>query len=106
MERYRRTPNDRESVVEAFRAAKQFIGPEKPKPWLYLHGPSGVGKTHLAVAIANSLLGLNKVAPSTFGRPSDLLDRLRQTFAKNNDSEDTFFTLFETACNAENTDPR
>ncbi len=91
------THNDRESVAGAYKAARQFVDPERPKPWLYLHGPSGVGKTHLAVAITNALSEQGHSV--SFWKTSDLLDRLRQTFAKNNDSD--FFALFEAVCNAE-----
>ena len=91
------TLNDRESVAEAYKAARQFVEREREKPWLYLHGTSGVGKTHLAVAIANALSEQGRSV--SFWKISDLLDRLKKTFAKNNDSD--FFTLFETVCNAE-----
>ncbi len=91
------TLNDRESVAEAFRAANQFVGQEPLKPWLYLHGTSGVGKTHLAVAITNALSQQGR--PVTFWNTSKLLDSLRKTYSNNNDTD--FFTLFESVCNAE-----
>ena len=91
------TLNDRESVAGAYKAARQFVDMEPPKPWLYLNGPSGVGKTHLAVAITNALSEQGRSV--SFWKTSDLLDRLRRTFAKNDDSD--FFALFETVCNVE-----
>lgn len=58
--------------------------------WLYLHGPTGVGKTHLAVAIANMVL--KKGGDVTFWRILDLLDCLRRAYVNN--KEDSFYQLF------------
>lgn len=41
----------RASLLEALAAAQSYA--EEPAGWLYLHGPVGGGKSHLAAAIAN-----------------------------------------------------
>ena len=91
------TSNDREAVSLAFIAAKEFAYSDTRKPWLYLHGPAGVGKTHLAVAIANALYEQGHSV--TFWSVSKLLDGLRRTYSNRSDTD--FFTLFESVLNAE-----
>lgn len=70
-------PNDKNSLSVAFAAAKDFA--RKPEKWLHLHGPTGVGKTHLAVAIAGHAQS-NGFTP-TYWRVPELLDRLRDSFS-------------------------
>lgn len=84
------THHDKASLIRAFGAAKEFA--EAPEKWLFLHGPTGVGKTHLAVAIAKVQSDLGR--PVTFWSVSDLLDKLRHTFS--NPNEATFYELFDT----------
>ena len=86
------TANDaqRESVRFAFDSAELFANSRLKVPWLYLHGPTGVGKTHLAVAIACTLS--RSGTPVTFWSVSDLLDRLRMTYSSS--SETDFFHAF------------
>ncbi len=91
------TFHDRAAVSLAFESAKQFANSELPTPWLYIHGPTGVGKTHLAVATANALDDLGSSV--TFWSVSDLLDGLRMTYSASNESD--FYTLFESVRNAE-----
>ena len=50
----------------------------RPNGWLTLLGPYGVGKTHLAVAIANE--ALDRQEQVLFTVVPDLLDHLRATF--------------------------
>jgi DNA replication protein DnaC len=64
-------------VQEAFREALSFA--QCYKGWLLLIGPNGCGKTHLAAAIANHCLSLEKEI--LFITTPDLLDHLRATFA-------------------------
>ncbi|MCA9833740.1 MAG: ATP-binding protein [Thermomicrobiales bacterium] len=65
--------------------------------WLVLSGPVGVGKTHLAVAIAHFVIeqGMN----AYFAAVPDLMDHLRSTFGP--DSEDAYDTRFEEIRNAQ-----
>lgn len=52
--------------------------------WLVLHGGVGVGKTHLAAAIANAYASRNPQASVYFRVVPDLLDQLRATFDPDN----------------------
>ncbi len=64
---------------EAFQAALGFA--QNPEGWLFLIGPNGCGKTHLAAAIANQ--SLEEGAVVLFAVVPDLLDHLRAAFAPN-----------------------
>jgi DNA replication protein DnaC len=64
---------------------------QQPAGWLSLLGPYGVGKTHLAAAIANDVLG--RAQPVLFVVVPDLLDHLRATFGPG--STVSFDTRFE-----------
>ena len=66
-------------IEKAFKGAENFA--KKPKGWIVLMGPSGIGKTHLAAAIAN-YQGVDDTLP-VFVMLPDLLDHLRATFAPN-----------------------
>jgi DNA replication protein DnaC len=50
----------------------------QPDGWLTLLGPYGLGKTHLAAAIAHEVLGRGETV--LFAVVPDLLDHLRATF--------------------------
>ncbi|MDP7161057.1 MAG: ATP-binding protein [Dehalococcoidia bacterium] len=80
---------------DGFKVARAFA--EHPDRWLYLAGPTGTGKTHLAVAIA----GLRAAAqePVTFAIVPDLLDNFRRSF--NPDSRVSYDRLFDEIKNAE-----
>ena len=88
-------PDEKASLGMALKAARDFA--ENPEKWLYLHGPTGVGKTHIAVAIANERA--KKGASVTFWSVPDLLDNLRFTYSNSN--EDTFYGLFDSVRNCE-----
>lgn len=62
---------------DAFNAAAEYAG--NPEGWIFFHGNCGVGKTHLAVAIANETLKQKQVGVY-FRVVPDLLDQLRATF--------------------------
>ncbi|MGE3797261.1 MAG: ATP-binding protein, partial [Thermomicrobiales bacterium] len=64
-------------VQEAFNAAIAYA--RNPVGWIFFHGSFGVGKTHLAVAIANEVLQHNAMGVY-FRVVPDLLDQLRATF--------------------------
>ncbi len=70
-------PGEARSLEEAFRAAQAFA--EEPNGWLMLGGTYGVGKTHLAAAIAN--YRAEQGYPTVFVVVPDLLDHLRATFS-------------------------
>lgn len=79
----------RHALQAAFTAAMSYA--DAPDKWLLLFGGSGVGKTHLAVAIANQRLARGE--PVFFAFVPDLLDHLRYTFSP--DSRVTYDQLFE-----------
>lgn len=60
-----------------YEAARGFA--HNPSDWLFLHGPVGVGKTHLAVAIARYAFE-HQSYNVFFQVVPDLLDQLRATF--------------------------
>ncbi len=71
------------SIQHAFQAARDYA--QNPSGWLLIQGRYGVGKTHLAAAIANTAVGSG--IPTIFLTVPDLLDALRYTFS----AEDTSF---------------
>ena len=84
------TPKNLTSLHNAKSSAEAYA--ENPKRrWLVLEGPYGCGKTHLAVAIANTRLESfgEKVV---FITAPDLLDILRATFSPESDASfDAYF---------------
>ncbi len=73
------TPRQRDTLESARNAARSFA--EMPQGWIYLAGPTGVGKTHLAVAIAN--VQLQQGRSVLFRFVPDLLDQLRRAYQPN-----------------------
>ncbi len=82
------------SLEMAFKAAKEFAN--DPHGWLTLFGNTGVGKTHLAIAIAE--FRKQKDQFTYFAFVPDLLDHLRNTFAP--DSKLAYDTVFDSVKNA------
>jgi DNA replication protein DnaC len=72
-------PEELQSLEKAFQAARQFA--EKPMGWLVIQGSFGLGKTHLAAAIAN--FRADATIPPMFVVIPDLMDHLRATFSPN-----------------------
>ena len=62
-----------------------------PTGWLTIAGPSGSGKSYLAVAIANRQIDLGK--PALMITASNLLDYIRSSF--DNSSETSFIDMFD-----------
>ena len=79
----------RASLQNAYDGARRYAG--EPRGWLLIQGSYGVGKTHLAAAIANARLqqGLPVILLNT----PDLLDYLRAAFSPN--VEETYAERFE-----------
>lgn len=77
------------SLRAALRACREFA--RTPDGWLLLTGPTGTGKTHLAIAIAGQRLRDGASVVFTF--VPDLLDHLRMAFAP--ESRVSYDTLFE-----------
>ncbi len=69
---------DVDGVSEAYDAAVQFAQ-EPGSHWLFLSGPTGTGKTHLAVAAAKYVLEHHNMSVYVAAVP-DLLDHLRSSF--------------------------
>ena len=80
---------DQELFRQGYEMATAYA--EDPRGWLVLTGPSASGKTHLAAAIANSVLGRGLAVFFVF--VPDLLDHLRSAFAPSSDV--SFDQLFE-----------
>jgi len=78
-----------ENLKRAFDIARGFA--KDPRAWLVFTGTYGVGKTHLAAAIAN--YRVQGGHPALFVVVPDLLDHLRATF--NPQSTVTFYQQFE-----------
>jgi DNA replication protein DnaC len=70
------TTAQRRSLAEAHAAAKVFA--EHPSGWLYLAGPTGVGKTHLAAASVGENIAQGRDVLFRF--VPDLLDDLRRSY--------------------------
>ncbi len=70
------TAAQKRSLAEALAAAKVFA--EHPSGWLYLAGPTGVGKTHLAAAIVGESIAQGREVLFRF--VPDLLDDLRRSY--------------------------
>lgn len=68
-------------MEEAYEASLTFAQ-EPGHRWLFLSGPCGVGKTHLAVAIARYAIDWHRMSVY-FAVVPDLLDHLRSTFDPN-----------------------
>jgi DNA replication protein DnaC len=82
------------SEVRAARDAAQAFG-RKPKGWLVLNGGPGVGKTHLAAAIANNLLA-RCLQPVLFLNVPELLVFLRAGFHTRDGRGPDFETRLQT----------
>lgn len=79
------------SVREAYEIAVTFSLPSK-KGLLFISQNCGVGKTHLAAAIANRILASGQSV--VFGTMPSLLSRVRDTYS-NRDSESEIIGLYQ-----------
>ena len=90
----RSSPQQRASLQAALDAARNYA--RDPDGWLTLFGDTGVGKTHLAVAIAVECM--EEGQPVFFAFVPDLLDYLRFTFTP--ESRVTYDRVFDQVKNA------
>ena len=82
----------------ALGTAKNYVNRDgQSTPWLYIRGYTGVGKTHIAVAIAKE--SISEGIAVTYWKLPDFFDRLRQTYSDRDST--TFSPLFDTVRNAE-----
>ena len=70
------TSSQQSSLESAKFAAENYAS--GPEGWLTFFGNTGVGKTHLAIAIAETQISFNK--PVFFAIVPELMDHLRQTY--------------------------
>ncbi len=82
------TIEQKDSLRRAVEGVRRFMA--DPHGWLLIQGSYGVGKTHLASAIANGCLG--KGIPVLFVNVPDLLDYLRGAYNPN--AEETYDERF------------
>lgn len=68
--------------------------PEPGRNGLFIVGPMGTGKTHLAAAIANQLI--KQGTPVICMTMIDLLERIKRTFAKGDVDEGSVLRLYKT----------
>lgn len=90
----RGTAETRESLMTAKKSAMRFA--EDPHGWLLLCGPTGVGKTHLAVAATTTLMATYEVY---YSRVQALMQRLQSAFSTSTRSD--FTSLFSAAVDAQ-----
>lgn len=67
--------------------------PEPGRNGLFITGPKGTGKTHIAAAIANQLM--NQGTAVICMTMIDLLERIKKTYERNTDSESTVLNLYK-----------
>lgn len=83
-ENFNRTSRNQEAYTQAFEYAQHFDRYAKEGAGIYFEGTCGTGKTHLAAAIALSLLG--KGVPVICKTSIDLLGDMKQAFDENSRS--------------------
>lgn len=72
----------------------KYKQPEPGRNGLFIAGPKGTGKTHLAAAIANQLI--HQGTPVICMTMIDLLERIKRTFARHVNDEGTVLSLYKT----------
>lgn len=68
--------------------------PEPGRNGLFIAGPKGTGKTHLAAAVANQLI--QQGTPVICMTMIDLLERIKRTFAREGADEGAVLSLYKT----------
>ena len=91
-------PEDHRYLRLALGTAKDFAKRDtKSLPWLYIQGGTGVGKTHIAVAIAKE--SMSEGTSVAYWKLPDFFDLLRQTYSIRDHT--AFSSLFDTVRNSE-----
>lgn len=70
--------------------------PEPGQNGLFIAGPKGTGKTHLAAAVANQLMHGDPPRAVICMTMIDLLERIRRTFSKGSVNEGDVLTVYKT----------
>ena len=76
------TAKNKKSLARAYEVAKNYS--KSPEGWLTFYGPTGIGKTHLAISIFMNLKSKGKDAMFVF--VPDMLDELRNSYSDNGDN--------------------
>ena len=95
------TDDNRRAAAAARRYADSFDtllprpgAPEPGRNGLFIAGPPGTGKTHLAAAIANHLIAQGR--PVVCMTMIDLLERIKRTFSKRDTDEGSVLKIYKT----------
>ena len=100
-ETFQITDENRRAATSARRYADAFESmlprsgyPEPGRNGLFIAGPPGTGKTHLAAAIANHLIAQGK--PVICMTMIDLLERIKRTYSRHDTDEGSVLKIYKT----------